>query len=605
LNKFNTKTLQHNSPTQAGEPPLNIKKFFPRLRNLWSLLPPQNDQPLLKHIVYRLEDIDNISISAARKKFLIYTAGILIFMAAISVAVVLIKKIFFPANTYWVDELTHTLLESFSGLISVIIGIILSWEYFISNKKNILFLVYGFFVVGIFDFFHAFSNYCIDLFVWYHSSGALLGSFFFLISIFVYRNDETYTGQLIWVKRFSIFAGIFVIILVAVFSETFYSYIPHALSTSLPHHIHVSMAKGEFSFFIYTLNLLSSTFYLCAGIFRVRAFLKTNDIIYLIFGTAMLLFFTSELFFTFSKLWDPVWWYWHIIKIVIFAGLLFGLAYGFAKVFYRLNTSKIQLSNLLEKIKGKNIEIEKAYATLKETQKYLNESEKLASIGKMAAIMAHEIRNPLGAISNSVGVLKKYSLRPEENTEIFSLIEGEMERLNRLTDDFLSFAKPSQLRRDKTDINAVLAETLSLLKAKYSEIIFQESFSADIPFLMIDRNHIKQVFINILMNSIQAMPKGGVLTIQTNYKKTEDEVEITFTDTGTGMPEEVLSQVFQPFFTTKDKGLGLGLNIIYKIVKEHGGYIVLSSEEGKGTEFKLRFPVNPETIHTVMPDTGI
>gem|GEM_PF-1555487 len=608
MNKFNTKTLQHNSYTQAGEPPLNIKKFFPRLRKLWSLLPPQNGQSLLKYIVYRLEDSDNFSLSEARKKILFYTRGILFFVAAISLALLLARKIFLPNDTYWINELTHTLLESFSGLISVIIGIILSWEYFTSNKKNILFLVYGFFVVGIFDFFHVFSNYCIDLFVWYHSSGALLGSFFFLVSMFVYRNDETYTGPLVWVKGFSIFAGIFVIILVAVLFETFYSYIPHVLSVSLPHHTHVSMAKGKFSYLIYAVNLLSSIFYLCAGILRVRGFLKTNDVIYLIFGTAMLLFFMSELFFAFSHLWDPVWWYWHIIKIVIFAGLLLGLAYGFTKVFYRLYTSKMQLSNLLEKIKGKNIEIEKAYAALKETQKYLCESEKLASIGKMAAIMAHEIRNPLGAISNSVGVLKKYSLRPEENTEILNLVEGEMERLNKLTDDFLSFARPSQLRRDKTDLNALLSETLALLnndKTKYSGISFQEAFSPDIPFLMIDRNHIKQVFINILMNSIQAMPKGGVLTIQTNYKKTEDEVEITFADTGAGMPEEVLSQVFQPFFTTKDKGLGLGLNIIHKIVKEHGGYIAISSKEGKGTEIKLRFPVNPITIHTVIPDTGV
>jgi signal transduction histidine kinase len=96
------------------------------------------------------------------------------------------------------------------------------------------------------------------------------------------------------------------------------------------------------------------------------------------------------------------------------------------------------------------------------------------------------------------------------------------------------------------------------------------------------------------------MPEGGVITIQTRYIKEEDEVEIIFVDTGTGMSDEVLSQVFQPFYTTKDKGLGLGLNIIHKIVKEHGGYITLSSREGEGTQIKLRFPVCPKTVH---PDT--
>jgi signal transduction histidine kinase len=475
---------------------------------------------------------------------------------------------------------------------------ILSWEYSTSGKKNVLFLVYAFFSIGILDFFHAFSDYCHNLFVWYHSSGALLGSFFFFTSMFVYHDDEPYTDHSVWIRRFSIFSGIFIILIFVVLSHTFYSYIPDVLSISLQHHTHVSMARGQFSPFIHAVNYVSCVLYLFTGILFVRGFLKTNDVIYLVFGTSFLLFFMSELFFTFSRLWNPIWWYWHIIKAIIFTGLLLGLAYGFTKTFYRLYASKIQLANLLEKIEGKSIEIEKAYVTLKETQRYLNESEKLASIGKMAAMMAHEIRNPLGAISNSVGVLKKYSLRPDETNELLTLVEDEMERLNKLTEDFLSFAKPSHLRRNKTDLNTVLAETLSLLnteKTKSSEIIFRESFTRDIPLLMLDRNHIKQVFINILMNSIQAMPKGGVITIQTRYRKEEDEVEITFADTGIGMAEDELLLVFQPFYTTKDKGLGLGFNIIHKIVKEHGGYILLSSKKGEGTEIKLSFPVSPKT----------
>lgn len=568
------------------------------MRNLWNLLPPRNDQPLLKYVVYRLEGSDSLSLSAARKRYLFYTTGILFFMAVMSLTALLIT-IFFPAtDIHWINSETHTLIETFCGLISIIIGMILSWEYSTSGKKNVLFLVYAFFSVGILDFFHAFSDYCHSLFVWYHSSGAMLGSFLFFISMLIYHDDEPYTDHSVWIRRYSIFSGIFMILIFAVLSRTFYSYIPDVLSVSLQHHTPAYMAKGQFSTFIYVINYVSCVLYLFTGILFVRGFLKTNDVIYLIFGTSMFLFFVSELFFGFSKLWNPMWWYWHIIKAIIFSGLLLGLAYGFTKTFYRLYTSKIQLANLLEKIKGKSIEIEKAYVALKETQRYLNESEKLASIGKMAAMMAHEIRNPLGAISTSVGVLKKYSLRPDETNELLTLVEDEMERLNKLTEDFLSFAKPSHLRRNKTDLNTVLAETLSLLnteKTKSSEIIFQESFTPDTPLLMLDRNHIKQVFINILMNSIQAMPKGGVITIQTRYRKEEDEVEITFADTGIGMAEDELLLVFQPFYTTKDKGLGLGFNIIHKIVKEHGGYILLSSKKGEGTEIKLSFPVSPKT----------
>jgi signal transduction histidine kinase len=318
----------------------------------------------------------------------------------------------------------------------------------------------------------------------------------------------------------------------------------------------------------------------------------------------MLLFFISELSFAFSKLWDPLWWYWHGIKGIIFSGLLLGLAYGFTKTFQRLYISRIQLAKLVDKVELKNTELEDAYATLKKTQRYLNESEKLASIGKMAAMMAHEIRNPLGAISNSVGILKNYSLRKEESAEIITLVEGEMDRLNQITEDFLSFARPSNLRRSMNNVNLLLSETLAFLntaRTKHSGIVFRESFAPDLPPLLMDRNHIKQVFINILMNSIQAIPRSGVISIETRYIRTAGEVEITFRDTGPGISEEDLSRVFQPFFTTKDKGLGLGLNIINKIVKEHGGHIVLSSRKGEGTEMKLSFPVIPEGA---LPDSA-
>jgi signal transduction histidine kinase len=589
-----------------------IKSLGGRARNLWNLLPPRDDQPLLKYVVFRLEGSDNFSLSAARRRSLFYIAVIFISVAAISLTMLLIKAFFIPSDIYWINSELHTLLETFCGLISIIIGMILAWEYSISGKKNVLFLVYSFFSFGILSFFHAFSNYCHNLFVWFHSSGALFGSLFFFMSMFVHRSDESYTDQLKWLRRFSIFFVTFLILVFAVLSNTYYSHIPDVLSVPFQHHTDVSMAKGPFSTFIYGVNHISGLLYVLAGILFVKGFLKSNDIIYLIFGTSAFLFFTSEIFFGFSNLWNPMWWYWHFIKAFIFSVLLLGLAYGFTKTFYRLYTSRIQLAKLLNNIEGKNIEIEKAYMTLKETQRYLSESEKLASIGKMAAMMAHEIRNPLGAITNSVGVLKKYSLRPEETTEILSLVEDEMERLNKLTEDFLSFAKPSHLRRNKTNINTVLAETLAFLNTegtKSSGIIFHESFDPDIPLLMLDKNHIKQVFINIMMNSIQAISQDGVITIRTRYKKTEDEVEITFADTGIGMAEDELSQVFQPFYTTKDKGMGLGLNIIHKIVKEHGGYILLSSKKGEGTEINLNFPVSrkivpPDTLNTsVYPDT--
>jgi signal transduction histidine kinase len=561
-----------------------------RFRRLMDWLPPRDNQPLLKYITFWIEDSDIIT---AKNRLLFYHASLLFFIAIISLIIFSFLRNA-PDEIYWADPTSHTLLETFGSLIAIITGMILVWEYSASGKLNVLLLAHAFFVIGILDFFHAFSNHCYNLFVWYHSSGALLGSILFLSAAFTNYSNGIFSDHPKWLRRFLIIFGLSLIALYAVAFHISYAHTPEALSNGLPHHTPVAEVKGKFSPFTYGIGHLSATIFLITGFFFVRGFLRTNDLIYLIFATSMFLFFLSEFFFVFSELWDPFWWYWHCIKLIIFSGLLIGLTYGFTKTFHRLYTSRIQMADLLHKIESKNLEMEDAYATLKKTQGYLKQSENLASVGKMAAMMAHEIRNPLGAISNSVGVLKNYSLRQEESDEILSLIENEMERLNKLTDDFLSFAKPSQLRKTKINLHHLLDEILSLFSNDQSispGIVFHRSFSHDVPSLLLDKDRIKQVFINIIMNSVQSIALNGTITIQTRYKEKDNEVEVKFADTGTGIPEDVISQTFQPFFTTRDKGLGLGLNIIYKIVKEHGGYILLSSKEGHGTEMKLSFPV--------------
>jgi signal transduction histidine kinase len=283
--------------------------------------------------------------------------------------------------------------------------------------------------------------------------------------------------------------------------------------------------------------------------------------------------------------------------VMIFSGLLIGLAYGFAHTVYRLHQSKIKLANFLEEIEKKNFEIRDAYDRLKETQKYLKESEKLASLGKMAAMVAHEIRNPLGAISNSLGALKRYSSFGRDDLELIGIVEKEMDRLNNMTEEFLSFARPSHLKREATDIHPLIDETVSLLQGGENgspKVRIERSFAPDVPRLLLDRNRFKQILLNLLINARQAMPTGGEVSISTRHKKSEHEVEITIADTGAGMSQEVLTQAFQPFFTTKDSGLGLGLNIVNKIVKEHSGYVLISSSPGKGTHVQLNFPALAE-----------
>jgi signal transduction histidine kinase len=588
-------------------PHMSLIGAFKRIETLLSV---NFQEPLLKYVVFHLDAVGSERSTIIRKRFLFLTFFALAAVASVSVLEWLVMPM--AHDRLFVDTSKHANLEIFCGLISGIIAFILTWEYQASGKKNILWLVFAYFSMGILDIFHAFSDHDHNAFVWLHSCSALFGSVFLAASAFLNgKTDDPARSS--WIRIGLVASGFSLIVLFALLAARLDEIIPGVLSMTPPHKVSAVDVQGQFSNLIYGVNLISGILYLLVGVVFIKGFLKTNDVIYLIFGTAALLFFESELLFSFSTLWDPLWWYWHIIKVIVFSGLLIGLAYGFTHTVYRLHESKIKMVNFLGEIEKKNLEIRDAYDRLKETQKYLKESETFASLGKMSAMVAHEIRNPLGAISNSLGSLKRYSSLDRDDLELIGIVEKEMDRLNNMTEDFLSFARPSQLKRELTDIHPLIEETIALLRSGkngWLEVSIDRSLAPDVPLLMLDRNRFRQILLNLLINARQATPAGGEISISTRVKQSENEVEITIADTGAGMSQEVLSRVFQPFFTTKDSGLGLGLNIVHKIVKEHNGYILLSSTPAKGTHVQLNFPApernenaHEENVHTEVERT--
>ncbi|MEW6587095.1 MAG: ATP-binding protein, partial [Nitrospirota bacterium] len=493
---------------------------------------------------------------------------------------------------FWIDTFVHSLCESYCGIIAFIIAYVVYREYKSSGKRSNLFLFLAFFSMGTFDFFHAYSNHCVTLFVWFHSLSAFSGGAFFLWSAFSIKSN---TKDPPWLRRAFAGFGIAVTIASAVMLSKYFSILPSAVMLDISHHIPVTLPiRGEFTGRLVGVNILSALFFLTAGFYYLKYFKATNDVLYHIFSLSSFLFFESEVLFAFSRLWDPSWWYWHIIKLVIYVGLVIGLAHGLTRTFYELRESRRKLTGTVE-------ELSHAYENLKDAQQELLEAEKLASIGKMAATIAHEIRNPLGAINNSIGIFKRHKQLVDEDRELMDIVENEIGRLNGIITDFLNYAKPSPMSRSRTDMNALLDETLLLFTDNGNgnpPIKIRKYLDRDLPYVFIDRDAVKQCLWNIFINALQAMPSGGTLAIKTQRSiRTEgsqeyEEVAVLIQDSGIGMTGETLSKAFHPFYSTKAKGTGLGLAIVQRIVKQHGGHVSLSSMVGKGTQAEIAIPVN-------------
>lgn len=237
--------------------------------------------------------------------------------------------------------------------------------------------------------------------------------------------------------------------------------------------------------------------------------------------------------------------------------------------------------------------IQKTTADLRKTEAQLIRSEKLAALGQLASGIAHEIRNPLTSINILIHSLTENFPSEDSHREDLKVIEEEIDRINVILDRFLRFAKPAAPLFERTEVASIFEETLQLIRPRMEKqrIHVEKSFDA-LPAILMDREQIKQVALNLLLNAVQAMPGGGTLIVRGQNFQDGQWVKISIQDSGIGIPGEDMHKLFDPFFSTREGGIGLGLSIAHRIIDQHHGKIEVESAPGKGTLFTIWFPVS-------------
>jgi two-component system NtrC family sensor kinase len=275
------------------------------------------------------------------------------------------------------------------------------------------------------------------------------------------------------------------------------------------------------------------------------------------------------------------------------------LAASFNEMTGSLRRANAEIQHLMEDLERK---VDERTAALTRAQAQLVQSEKLASLGKLAASIAHEINNPLSGILTST----KLALRILDEGPVddraraafgrnLTLVARETQRCSAIVRNMLDFARQREPVLKAMDVNACVDEALSLVRNQVKiQGIALDRHLAEVPAVAADFGQIRQVFLNVLLNACEAMPGGGALTVCSRFTPADGMVEVEVADTGPGIPADVLPKIFDPFFTTKEKGTGLGLSVVYGVVERLLGKVVIRSVAGRGTAFVIRLPAAPD-----------
>ncbi len=233
--------------------------------------------------------------------------------------------------------------------------------------------------------------------------------------------------------------------------------------------------------------------------------------------------------------------------------------------------------------------------------------DRLATLGELSAGIAHEIRNPLAGIKSSAQVLEESFSPGDFRAQLASRIVKEIDRSNELLKRFFNFARPSKPKQDWHNVEMIIDGVYLLMAPRFKKknISFTKDFAENLPQVYVDESQIEQVILNLFLNAVDAMPEGGTISVKTGIKKIHDpltekikerQIIVTVADTGRGIPPEKKEKIFNPFYTSKNDGVGLGLSISTRLLEENGGRIIVESDLGKGAVFSIFLPVSKEIL---------
>jgi signal transduction histidine kinase len=244
-----------------------------------------------------------------------------------------------------------------------------------------------------------------------------------------------------------------------------------------------------------------------------------------------------------------------------------------------------------DSLKRTTTQLDAVYKELQQSFERMKRSERLSAIGQLSAGLAHEIRNPLASIGGAAAILRKNSESAERREEFLEIIEKECLRLNRLLTNFLEFARPRLPQYQLTEVGPILESVIGLAAHSVGRqpIQLRTDIAPDMPAIKCDPEQIKQVLLNLTINSVQAMPDGGEIVLSTRVDGSRVVIEVK--DQGPGISPDNLDKIFDPFFTTRDTGTGLGLSVAHQILSQHGGILNAKNNSDRGASFSLFLPI--------------